>query len=149
MKRIIAAASLAAILSGCGSLSGLSTAKIKFTDGTNNLSIVQPKNVSFKGLKINPKTGELSIERYTSSLDAELAHAQSETERARIDATSASFNNGLKMGRDSFMTYMGQGANVNQQPASITNEQLEEAVRRVLIRQSNSTVQTITEVKPK
>lgn len=151
MKRIIAAASLAAILSGCGSLSGLSTAKIEFTDGTNKWSIVQPKKVTIQDLKVNPRTGELSVKRYTSSPSAEAVNAQADLEKARAEASSATFNNGFNAAVNGLKTYMGQGATVQNQPVAqtFTQEQLEEAVRRVFIRQSNSTVQTITEVKPK
>ena len=149
MKRMILAATVAALLTGCGSLSGLSTAKIEFTDGTNKWSIVQPKKVTLQDLKVNPKTGEFSVKRYTSSPSAEAVHAQADLEKARFEANAATFNNGFNAAVNGLKVYTGQGATVQNQPIAITQDQIDEAVRRNMIRQSNSTAATVTEVKPK
>lgn len=149
MKRMILAASAAALLTGCGSITGLSTAKIQFTDGTNTWSIVQPKKVTLQDLKVNPKTGEFSVKRYTSSPSVEAVHAQADLEKARVEANAAIFNNGFNSAVNALKVYTGQGATVQNQPIAINQEQVDEAVRRNMIRQSNFTAATITEVKPK
>lgn len=126
MKRIIAAAALVLTV-GCTSITTPDGAKYK-----NGLFDKQ-----FAELEIEKKSG-------TNSLTVKIKGYKSDAQ-----AIADTFNNGFNAGVNGLKVYTGQGATVQNNAPAISQDQLEDAIRRVLIRQSNSTVQTITEVKPK
>lgn len=126
MKRIIAAAALVLTV-GCTSITTPDGAKYR-----NGLFAKQ-----FAELEIEKKSG-------TNSLTVKIKGYKSDAQ-----AIADTFNNGFNAGVNGLKVYTGQGATVQNNAPAISQDQLEDAIRRVLIRQSNSTVQTITEVKPK
>lgn len=72
---------VAAILSGCASPAEVATAVIKFQIGTNQVSVSNPKDVSFESLTVNPSTGEISVRKYRSSAnEAAIAASQAQAE---------------------------------------------------------------------
>ena len=126
MKRIIAAAALVLTV-GC-------------------TSITTPDGAKYRNTFFSKQIGELEIEK-RSGTNSTIVRAKGikSDAQAIADTFQAGFNqavNGMKV-------YTGQGANVQNNAPAISQDQLDDAIRRVLIRQSNSTVATITEVKPK
>lgn len=126
MKRIIAAAALVLTV-GCTSITTPDGAKYR-----NGLFSKQ-----FAELEIEKKSG-------TNSLTVKIKGYKSDAQ-----AIADTFNNGFNAGVNGLKVYTGQGATVQNNAPAISQDQLDDAIRRVLIRQSNSTVATITEVKPK
>lgn len=126
MKRIIAAAVLFLTV-GC-------------------TSITTPDGAKYRNALFAKQIGELEIEKRsgTNSTIVRMKGLKSDAQ-----AIADTFQAGMQAGVNGLKVYTGQGANVQNNAPAISQDQLDDAVRRVLIRQSNSTVQTITEVKPK
>lgn len=127
MKRIIAAAALVLTV-GC-------------------TSITTPDGAKYKNGLFSKQFAELEIEKRsgTNSLTVKIKGYKSDAQ-----AIADTFQSGMQAGVNGLKVYTGQGSTVqNNAPAVVTQEQVDEAMRRYQIRASNSTVQTITEVKPK
>ena len=79
--------SIAAAAVGCAPLRGLVTARIEIQNGTNRVSVVQPKDTTIEALTLDPKTGTLKLEGYASAGNAEAiaaAKAQAEAQAKAI-----------------------------------------------------------------
>jgi len=126
MKRIIAAAALVLTV-GC-------------------TSITTPDGAKYKNGLFSKQFAELEIEKRsgTNSLTVKIKGYKSDAQ-----AIADTFQAGMQAGVNGLKVYTGQGSTVQNNAPAISQDQLEDAIRRVLIRQSNSTVATITEVKPK
>ncbi len=126
MKKTLIAVSLAALAIGC-------------------TSITTPDGAKYRNALFAKQFAELGIEKQTGT---NYTKVTIKGYRSEAEAVAATFQAGFQQALNGLKVYTGQGATVNNAP-SITQEQLDDAIRRVLIRQSNSTQATITEVKPK
>ena len=108
-------------------------------------SITTPDGAKYRNALFAKQFAELGIEKQTGT---NYTKVTVKGYRSEAEAVAATFQAGLQQAINGLKVYTGQGATVNSTPA-FTQEQLEDAIRRVLIRQSNFTQATITEVKPK
>jgi len=108
-------------------------------------SITTPDGAKYRNALFAKQFAELGIEKQTGT---NYTKVTVKGYRSEAEAVAATFQAGFQQAINGLKVYTGQGATVNSAPA-FTQEQLEEAIRRVLIRQSNSTQATVTEVKPK
>jgi len=108
-------------------------------------SITTPDGAKYRNALFAKQFAELGIEKQTGT---NYTKVTVKGYRSEAEAVAATFQAGFQQAINGLKVYTGQGATVNNAPA-FTQEQLEEAIRRVLIRQSNFTQATITEVKPK
>lgn len=107
--------------------------------------IKTPDGAKYRNALFAKQFAELGIEKQTGT---NYTKVTVKGYRSEAEAVAATFQAGFQQAINGLKVYTGQGATVNSAPA-FTQEQLEEAIRRVLIRQSNSTQATVTEVKPK
>ena len=126
MKKTLIAVSLASLAIGC-------------------TSITTPDGAKYRNALFAKQFAELGIEKQTGT---NYTKVTIKGYRSEAEAVAATFQAGFQQALNGLKVYTGQGATVNNAPA-ITQEQLDDAIRRVLIRQSNSTQATVTEVKPK
>ena len=126
MKKTLIAVSLASLSIGC-------------------TSITTPDGAKYRNALFAKQFAELGIEKQTGT---NYTKVTIKGYRSEAEAVAATFQAGFQQALNGLKVYTGQGATVNNAPA-ITQEQLDDAIRRVLIRQSNSTQATVTEVKPK
>lgn len=126
MKKTLIAVSLASLSIGC-------------------TSITTPDGAKYRNALFAKQFAELGIEKQTGTNYTKVTIKGYKSE---AEAVAATFQAGFQQALNGLKVYTGQGATVNNAPA-ITQEQLDDAIRRVLIRQSNSTQATVTEVKPK
>jgi len=108
-------------------------------------SITTPDGAKYRNALFAKQFAELGIEKQTGT---NYTKVTVKGYRSEAEAVAATFQAGFQQAINGLKVYTGQGATVNNAPV-FTQEQLEEAIRRVLIRQSNFTQATITEVKPK
>ncbi len=108
-------------------------------------SITTPDGAKYRNALFAKQFAELGIEKQTGT---NYTKVTVKGYRSEAEAIAATFQAGFQQAINGLKVYTGQGAAVNNSPA-ITQDQLDDAIRRVLIRQSNSTQATITEVKPK
>lgn len=108
-------------------------------------SITTPDGAKYRNALFAKQFAELGIEKQTGT---NYTKVTVKGYRSEAEAVAATFQAGMQAGVNGLKVYTGQGATVNSVPA-FTQEQLDDAIRRVLIRQSNSTQATVTEVKPK
>ncbi len=108
-------------------------------------SITTPDGAKYRNALFAKQFAELGIEKQTGT---NYTKVTVKGYRSEAEAIAATFQAGFQQAINGLRVYTGQGATVNSAPA-FTQEQLDDAIRRVLIRQSNSTQATITEVKPK
>lgn len=108
-------------------------------------SITTPDGAKYRNALFAKQFAELGIEKQTGT---NYTKVTVKGYRSEAEAVAATFQAGFQQALNGLKVYTGQGATVNNAPA-ITQEQLDDAIRRVLIRQSNSTQSTVTEVKPK
>ncbi len=126
MKKTILAGFIAVIAIGC-------------------TSITTPDGAKYRNALFAKQFAELGIEKQTGT---NYTKVTVKGYRSEAEAIAATFQAGFQQAINGLKVYTGQGAAVNNSPV-ITQDQLDDAIRRVLIRQSNSTQATITEVKPK
>ena len=108
-------------------------------------SITTPDGAKYRNALFAKQFAELGIEKQSGT---NYTKVTVKGYRSEAEAVAATFQAGFQQAINGLKVYTGQGATVNNAPA-FTQEQLEDAIRRVLIRQSNSTQATVTEVKPK
>jgi hypothetical protein len=108
-------------------------------------SITTPDGAKYRNALFAKQFAELGIEKQTGT---NYTKVTVKGYRSEAEAVAATFQAGFQQAINGLKVYTGQGATVNSAPA-FTQEQLDDAIRRVLIRQSNSTQATVTEVKPK
>lgn len=102
MKYLLAALGLVTLLAtGCQTgTKTLVTTEIKFKIGTNELSVVNPKDTSWEDLMVSPGDGTVRIKKYRSSAnEAAIAAAEREAE-ARIEmfrGMKEQFQSGLEI----------------------------------------------------
>jgi hypothetical protein len=126
MKKTILAGLIAALAVGC-------------------TSITTPDGAKYRNALFAKQFAELGIEKQTGT---NYTKVTVKGYRSEAEAVAATFQAGFQQAINGLRVYTGQGATVNSAPA-FTQEQLDDAIRRVLIRQSNFTQATVTEVKPK
>ena len=107
--------------------------------------IKTPDGATYRNGLFAKQIGELEIEKRSGT---NYTKVTAKGIKSDAQAIADTFQAGFQQGINGLKVYTGQGATVNSAPA-FTQEQLDDAIRRVLIRQSNSTQATITEVKPK
>ena len=126
MKRIIAVAVLAATV-GC-------------------TSITTPEGAKYRNAFFAKQIDTIQIEKQSGTNYVKVLVKGVKSDQQAVADT---FKEGFQQGINGLRVYTGQGGGIQNQPATFTQEQVDDAVRRVLIRQSNSTQATVTEVKPK
>lgn len=107
--------------------------------------IKTPDGATYRNGLFAKQIGELQIEKRSGT---NYTKVTAKGIKSDAQAIADTFQAGFQQGVNGLKVYTGQGATVNSAPA-FTQEQLDDAIRRVLIRQSNSTQATVTEVKPK
>lgn len=109
-------AALAVASTGCGGLRRLTTARIQIRVGTNELTLVQPKDTVVRKLQYDPVTGRLTLEGYASTANAgavEAGRAQAESQAAGFDRMVTAMEWAFKAGAKS------QGIQVEDPPAAV------------------------------
>jgi len=135
MKRIITVAVISVLATGCSSIHESAQTRVD-QNGTNRITTVKINTLfDAKAVvdKINASNGA------THRLGAQGVEADSSSDV-------------VKKMTELLLAVKGVNATSPEAPKvqpAFTQEQLDDAVRRALIRQSNSTAATVTEVKPK
>lgn len=102
MKYLLAALGLVTLLAtGCQTgAKNLVTTEIKFKVGTNELSVVNPKDTSWEDLMVSPGDGTVRIKKYRSSAnEAAIAAAerQAEAQIQMFNAMKEQFERGAEI----------------------------------------------------
>lgn len=135
MKKTLLAVTLAALAIGCSSIHESAQTRVD-QNGTNRITTIKI-NTLFDAKAVVDKIR--ASNGATHSLGAQGVEADSSSDV-------------VKKMTELLLAVKGVNATSPEPPKAqpaFTQEQLDDAVRRALIRQSNSTAATITEVKPK
>lgn len=108
--------------------------------------IKTPDGATYRNGLFAKQIGELQIEKRSGT---NYTKVTAKGIKSDAQAIADTFQAGFQQGVNGLKVYTGQGATVQNSAPAFTQEQLDDAIRRVLIRQSNSTQATVTEVKPK
>lgn len=101
-------------------------------------SITTPDGAKYQNVLFAKQIGELEIEK-RSGTNSTIVRAKGIKSDAQ--AVADTFQAGFQQGVNGLKVYTGQGATVqNNAPVVVTQEQVDEAVRRYQVRASNSTV---------
>lgn len=110
---LVAGLAVALLATGCGGLRRLTTARIQIRVGTNEVTLVQPKDTVVRKFEFDPVTGRLILEGYASSANAgavEAGRAQAESQAAGFDRMVTAMEWAFKAGAKS------QGIQVEDPP---------------------------------
>jgi len=102
MKYLLAALGLVTLLAtGCAtSARKLVTTEIRFKVGTNELSVVNPKDTSWEDLMVNPGDGTVRIKKYRSTANEaaiSAAERQAESQMQMFNAMKEQFERGAEI----------------------------------------------------
>lgn len=115
LPRVVCSAVVCLLVSGCASQKDVTQAKLRFTFGTNEVSVTQPKDTVIDHLEFNPVTGKVSLDGYHSTANAgaiEAAKAQAAGQAAMFDRSIQALEWAFKAGARS------QGIAIEDPPPS-------------------------------
>jgi hypothetical protein len=99
---------LLVVLTGCGSISRLATARIEITAGTNRVVVTQPKDTVFKKLSYDPSTGAIEVTGYASAANAAAIAAQQAQTEAITSAVTGAMASAQASAEKMLNAYMGR-----------------------------------------
>lgn len=99
---------LLVVLTGCGSISRLATARIEITAGTNRVVVTQPKDTVFKKLSYDPSTGAIEVSGYASAANAAAIAAQQAQTEAITSAVTSAMASAQASAQQMLNAYMGR-----------------------------------------
>ena len=103
IKSVIVAVFAMLVFTGCQmGAKNLVTTEIKFRIGTNELSVVNPKDTSWDDLMVSPSDGTVRIKKYRSTANEAAVSAAEKQAEAQI----ATFGLALQSARDAADAYL-------------------------------------------